>query len=529
MTRGKLWLGVGAIVIVLGALSIVGYAFAAQNKGSDAASDRHPVSTAQAVPVKVAPVVKTEVGTSLDLSGEVRARSTVMVLPKAGGRILNMSMDVGSRVQAGDLLAELETSAASVQVQQARAGLAAAEAKLAAVKDGGRAELVAQAQANLDIAKAKLATLEAGPRPETISQAAANLQIAEAKLDALKKGPTPEQIAVAETQVRLAKDQMYSVQTQADAVLGSRATAMGATVYTEDMKEAQSGAAYEQVKLAEAQLDLLKAPPTPEMLAQAEAGVELARQQLELAKKPFTDNDLAQARAGVQAAEQAVALAQNPASPNDLKALEATVDQARAALDLAKLQMDESKIVAPIDGVVVDRQLSEGSLAAPTTPILTLASTSLEIAVGVEEVKAGMIAVGQSVQITASAYPDAPFDGTVKSIAPSVDTRSRTVAVKIEPKDSDGKLKPGMFAQLSIKTQGRQAALVVPRNAVVGSGSQASVFVLSQDRIYKRSIKIGANRDQSIEVLSGVAEGDQVVVDGQSGLFDGQLVTVAGR
>ena len=528
MNRGKLWTVVIAVV-VLGALSLAGYAFAAQNKSSAATKEPRPASNVQAVPVKAAPVVKAEVSTSLDYSGEVRARSTVAVLPKVSGRIQTMAVDVGSRVEAGDLLAQIDISAASLQVQQAEAGLAAAEAKLAGMKDGGRAEVVAQAQANLDMAKAKLATLEDGPRPETIAQAEANVQIAQARLDALKKGPTPEQIAIAETQVRLAKDQLYNVQTQADAVLGSRAVAAGATVYTEEMKEAQSGMAYEQVKLAEAQLAQLKAPPTPETLAQAEAGVEAARQQLQLAKNPFTENDLTQARAGVQAAEQAVKLARNPTTPNDLKALQSGVDQARAALELAKLQLDESTIVAPIAGVVVDRQLNEGSLAAPTTPILVLASTAVEVAVNVEETRAGAIAAGQTAQITASAYPDAPFEGVVKSVAPSVDPRSRTVAVKIEPKDPEGKLKPGMFVQLSIKTQERQAALLVPRDAVVGSGTQTSVYVLSQDRAYKRSVKTGVSQDQSIQVLSGVSEGDQVVIEGQATLADGQLVSVIGR
>ncbi|MCL5960623.1 MAG: efflux RND transporter periplasmic adaptor subunit [Chloroflexi bacterium] len=354
-----------------------------------------------------------------------------------------------------------------------------------------------QAEAAVTVARAKLTQMKAGARAETVAQAEANLRAAEARLAQAKAGPTPEQIEQAEAAVRAAKNQLYAVQAQADAYMGARGA-----VFTKEMKEAQSGAAYEQIKLAEARLAELKAGATPEQLAQAQAAVDATQAQLDLAKDPFTRNDFEIARASVA--------------------------QAQANVDLVKSQLAETNLVAPIDGVVAEKHLSVGALASPQVPILTIISKDLEIALSIEEARGGQVSVGQPVSFTVAAYPNNAFAGTISSVAPAVDPRSRTFTVKVSAEDDEGKLKAGMFARVNINLDESQGVLIVPEQTVVKRGAENNVFVVADGKVHSRRVELGASDGKNVEVRSGLQVGDKVVV-GNVALKDGDAVSVEAR
>src|SRR5206468_1835940 len=104
------------------------------------------------------------------------------------------------------------------------------------------------------------------------------------------------------------------------------------------------------------------------------------------------------------------------------------------------------------------------------SPIVTLVPPALELVVNVEESQLGQVAEGQSVQLQVPAFPSQTFTGKVKSIAPTVDSKSRTAAVRVEPKDDSSKLRAGMFARLSIITAAKSNALIVPKEAILHPG-----------------------------------------------------------
>src|SRR5262245_49426656 len=125
---------------------------------------------------------------SLAYSGDIRAREQISVLPKGSGRIERLLVDVGSRVKAGDTIAVLEQDNAEVAVYQARATLAGAQAKLATLQAGPRAEDVAAAQAAVNQQVARLQNLRTGGRIEDVRSAEAAFAAAQAKLQALQNG-----------------------------------------------------------------------------------------------------------------------------------------------------------------------------------------------------------------------------------------------------------------------------------------------------------------------------------------------------
>ncbi len=479
---------------------------------------------------KVTQVKETSMGGILAYSGDVKASTQVAVSAKMSGRIEELRVDTGSEVKAGDVIAVLERSALDAQVKQAEAALGVAKANLAKLEAGPRAETVASAEVALDSAQQKLAAAKAGSRAELIAQAEANLKGAEAKLAQLLAGPTQEQIEVAKTNVRLAKNNLYSIQTQADAYAGSRAAYMGAIVYTQGMKEAQSGVGYEQVQLAEAQLAALMAKPTPEQIAQARSAVDAARESLKLAKDPYTQWDLATIENSVRAAEEQLKLARSPYTPEDINVARAQVKQAEAALDAAKTLLADTVVVAPIDGVVSERLLSVGSMASPAAgaaaaPIITLISPENEVHISVEEARSGALKVGLPARVQVSAFPGQEFQGTVISLAPTVDPRSRTLLVKVRVKDDDRQLKPGMYARVIIDAGQSQTGLVVPKEAVAKRGERDVVFLVVDGRAVMREVRPGPADASNIQILQGVAAGETVVQNPGSTLQEGDAVT----
>lgn len=511
-------------------LSVVALSLASQVAGcSPAAPATDQARAAAAAPVKVASSQRGPIVATLSFTADVRARSQVTIVAAVPGRLDKLLVDVGSQVNAGDVIAEQDHSVLDAQVRQAEANLAAAKAKLAGMQEGSRQETLAQARANLHAAQQRLETLKKGPRPEVVAQAQANLDAAEARLAQLEAGPTKSQIEAAEAQVRLAKNQLFAVQTQADAYLNSRAVAMGQLVYTKDMKEAQSGVAYEQIKLAEAQLAALTAPPTPEQLAQAQAAVDAAAAQLQLATKPYTDEDIAQAQDAVTVAEQQLKLAENPFTKHELAAAEAQVAIAQANLDLAKAQADQMIIRAPFNGTVSERFLSAGAQAGPTTPIVSIVGSDVDVFIPVEQNQVQHVAVGQPVMCILSSAPETRLPGVVASVSPAGDPRSRSFSAKITPDDPEHRLRPGMFVQVQVVTGQKEDALLIPKQALVEKNGEHYVFTVTNGTATLKKVSVGLTDESNAEILEGLDGSEQVIVAGHSNLADNDRVVIQER
>lgn len=484
-----------------------------------------PASQPTAAPasVQVATVKSDGLASAAAYSGNVQAKRQVSIIPKVAGRVIKLNVDVGSTVQAGDVLLELDREALTVQVAQAEAGLQAAQARLASLKAGPRPEQVASAEANLDMARQKLALLQKGGRSEQVATAEANLASAQARLEQVKKGPTQQERDQAAMAVDQAKNALWAAQTSRDGICGNKFS----TKPQCDAANAQVAVAETGVQQAQSRLDQINAGATPEQIAQAQAAVDAAAQQLQLAKQPATKEDLAQLQDAVRVAESQLALVKQPVTQQDLDAAQAGVAQAQAAVDLAKLQLAEATIKAPFAGVVSQRLVSEGAMVGPTSPVLTLISTETEVVVNVEEANLGGVKVGQAATLTATAYPGVEFAAVVTSIAPNVDAKSRTSQVRLTPRDADGKLRDGMFAQVRLSLdKAQQTGLLVPKSAIVQEGGDSVAYVVADGKAQRRKVTLGVDAGDRLQVTQGLSEGEQIVVSGLAGLRDGVPVVI---
>jgi len=182
-------------------------------------------------------------------------------------------------------------------------------------------------------------------------------------------------------------------------------------------------------------------------------------------------------------------------------------------------------LTAPIAGVVVDRQVGPGQYlqSGGSTPVFTIADpSSVWLLANVRETDAGLVKLGQSVEVHVLAYPKRTFKARVTYVAALVDSVTHRLPVRAEIDNLDGALKPEMFANFRILTSDASESPAVPEAAVVYEGDAAHVWVVAGDGLLSyRSIRTGRRNDGLVEVLDGLKLGERVVTKG--GLFIDQV------
>ncbi|NPV29905.1 MAG: efflux RND transporter periplasmic adaptor subunit [Firmicutes bacterium] len=208
---------------------------------------------------------------------------------------------------------------------------------------------------------------------------------------------------------------------------------------------------------------------------------------------------------------------------------EAQVAQARAALEAARVQLANTVITAPAGGIVAARSAQVGEMAAPTQPLLTLIDIDqVQVEVSVTEAEVNRLRPGQEVPVTVAAVSEKPLTGRIASLAPAADPRSKMFPVKITLSNPGHRLKPGMFAEVSLTAEVRRQVLVVPVGAVLEKEGRAVVYVVEGGRARERRVEAGLSDGKFTEIKKGLREGEQVVVSGQEFLVDGARVAVKG-
>jgi len=393
----------------------------------------------------------------LTASGFIEAEE-VAIAPELGGRVLELSVEEGDEVEAGQVLARLDGTLLEAQIEAAQAGL--------------------------DMAQAQLAQAQAGARPERVRQAEAALAQAEAGRDgayqtwqdliAMHDNPQrlDAQIALAEAQVAVAE-----------------AALAQATAYKDAAEIAHD--AYE-----DALSKLNDIPPEhrpgmqmgfnliPNAYWKAWVGVNTAQAGLDGARaalrdlRAIRDNpqelnaQIAAAEARYRAAEAAVGMAQAQldgleagATAEEIAIAEAQMEQAQAALEALTVLRDKQTIVAPVGGVVLEVSIHEGELAAPGGTLLTLGDLDqVTLTVYVPASRLGQVAIGQEVAVSVDSFPGRTFVGDVVAIADEAEFTPRNVqtqeervnmvfAVDVRIPNPDHALKPGLPADAVIVTE----------------------------------------------------------------------------
>jgi membrane fusion protein, multidrug efflux system len=194
----------------------------------------------------------------------------------------------------------------------------------------------------------------------------------------------------------------------------------------------------------------------------------------------------------------------------------ANFDAMRASLDLRRQQLSDAKISAPFAGTVGARNISPGQVISRDTVLTTLVDADpVKAEFDVPEKFLSQLQAGQNVGLNVSAYPGKKFQGTVYFIAPALDSATRTALVKAKIPNPQNELKPGMFANLDLTLEVRSNAIVIPEEAVMFQGTNASVFIVGTSNLaMMKPVTLGTRLPGQIEITSGLDGGEKVVTEG---------------
>ena len=207
------------------------------------------------------------------------------------------------------------------------------------------------------------------------------------------------------------------------------------------------------------------------------------------------------------------------------------LDQVKAQLDVAQAALnnlgENTTLTSPISGVVTARNFDPGDVATGL-PILTIQNIrTVKAKINVSESYYRNVVKGMPAQVQIDALGDEVFEGKVALIHPTLDAVSHTFPVEIELKNSDSRIRPGMFARVTMNF-GTEAHPVIPDMAVLKqSGSNTRyVFVENGGKVVYTIVELGRRMDDKYEIVSGLKTGDKVVVNGNANLIDGAEVEV---
>lgn len=190
----------------------------------------------------------------------------------------------------------------------------------------------------------------------------------------------------------------------------------------------------------------------------------------------------------------------------------AGLEEAKAALAQARTSLEHSRIRAPFNGVISEKKVDSGTLVSPGMPIFTVEDTRrYRLEATVDESNIQLVRIGQAVPVTLDALGSESLQGKVADIVPAADPASRSFLVKVDLA-SDKRVRSGLFGRLRLP-RGERASLLVPRTAVVQRGQLQGVYVVGTNRIADlRYVTLGKVLDQQVEVLSGLENGETLVL-----------------
>ncbi|PSB51463.1 efflux transporter periplasmic adaptor subunit [filamentous cyanobacterium Phorm 6] len=529
-----------------------------------------------AIATMTVPVEAQNLTVRITSSGTVQPVQRVNLSPKGSGRIAELFVEQGDKVQAGQIVARMESRDVEAQLAQAKAREASVRAKLAKIEAGNRSEDIASARARLDQAEASLAQVQAGSRVEEVAGARARLQQTQANLQQLRAGSRVEEVnqgraRLAQAQARLADAQTGSVkqeiaqaqtqiesskaqaeltaqrvkrnrplvqegalaQDKLDELIKENRTAQAKLTESQKRLQQLQESRKSQIKQLQAAVDVeqqafkqLQNGTRSEGITKAEAEVAEAKSKLAQVENGNRPEEIAKAEAVVAEAKSQLAAQENGARPEEITAAKADLAEAQAQVRFQEVQLEDTKVRAPFAGIITQRYAIQGAFVTPATSAseaTSATSTSIvalardvEVLAKVPEADISQIKPGQEVEIVADAYPDKVFKGRVKLIAPEAVKERDVTLFQVRVAIDSGKdfLQSGMNVDLRFVGQKLSNALVVPTVAIVTNKGQTGVLVPDEKQQPKfKPVTVGSTIGNKIQILEGAKAGDRVFTE----------------
>ena len=275
----------------------------------------------------------------------------------------------------------------------------------------------------------------------------------------------------------------------------------------------------EQVRAAEASQEVAKAT-----IRQREADLNVSQLNFERSKNLFTRGLLAKQALDDAESRYIAAVAQ-------LDLSKAQLSQNDARLQELRINLQNTTVSSPVDGFVGRRNVDPGAMVNTNTAIASVVDISrLKLIVNIVEKDLRMVTAGDVGVVEVDAYPGEKFNGRIARVAPVLDPATRTASIEIEIPNGDARLKPGMYARISLTVEERKNTLIAPKNAVIDFENKRGVWMPSEDRRAQFvPVTLGIEGPEQIEILAGLKEGDRFVTTGAAAVRNNDQLIIAGE
>lgn len=256
-----------------------------------------------------------------------------------------------------------------------------------------------------------------------------------------------------------------------------------------------------------------------QIIAQIDSSRQRAAYEAALAAYRIADINFEKQRKAYE--EQAI-------SELQLKTLEYQRDAAKAQMELALRQLEKTRVIAPVDGILNERFVDAGEMIGPGLPVAHIVDVhQLKIAAGVPERYAAELVPGAPVEFSVDAFPGEIFKGQIGFIAASVTSDNRSIPIEIVVNNPGGKLKPLMIAKVHIRLREDKRAIVVPQEVVqLTDMDRRIVFVANNGRAEERIVRIDGSDGKNLRIIEGLKPGDQLITVGFQNLVDKQKIVI---
>ena len=504
--KSRKWLGLTIGVLAIGAI-VIGFALLRPQAQQSAVSSGLAGGDEEIVTAFIGDLSSTATAT-----GEVQARREAQLSLATSGTVDKVFVQEGDTVAAGDVLVQLNTAALERAVANAEQNLIIQEANLAELLDGASDEDIASAQAAVASAQANLDDVLDGADPYDIAAARASLAAAQAAYADLLDGPDPDDIAQAEANLRNAEASLQQAQADYDEV--SWRSDIGSLPQSLALEQATNS-----YNVALAAYNNASEDASDEQIKQAKSSIAQAEASLQRLLDSPTATEIAAAKSQLAQAEATLANLLDGASAEKVAIYQAQVEQARINLEAAQENLADASLLAPFDGVITAVHVAEGEMANGLAVEL-VDTDSLEVALSVDEVDIGDLAVGQPAIITLETWPNEEIAGEIVGIAPK-STMDNSAIVSYEVRLSLGETNLpvliGMTAEADLITAAKEGVLLVPNQAITpdraaGTYTVNLVETNADGGITTRTVEvtIGLKDDDYTEITSGLQEGDRL-------------------
>ncbi|MCK9362320.1 MAG: efflux RND transporter periplasmic adaptor subunit [Syntrophales bacterium] len=332
--------------------------------------------------------------------------------------------------------------------------------------------------------------------PEKVrKQAAVNVRVQAAETRSLR--PFVESIG------SLAPRDQVTVSSELDGILDSISVDEGTAV--------KKGQAIAEIRPTDYRLALEQAAA---QLAQSETGLANARQEYERKEALYREELLTKQQFDDIAAR--------------VKLAEAEVARAHSGQNLAKERLARTRIFSPLAGTVKEKRATAGDYVRNGSFLASIVRTDLlKLIFSVSEKDVGSLKLGQEVDFITDSFPDQKFRGRLSAILPALDERTRTLQVEALVANADGRLKPGLFARITLYTGPARERVVAPVTSLLYDNSKTKLFVVEGEKAREKNVITGSKYGEYMEIVEGLHDKEVIVTVGQNNLMEGALVHVA--